>query len=82
MEWDYVQSTGNGVVTILHLREVGEWNSDFNDTLTQAAYEDQWVKTYQPIPAGAIVKIERLSTRTVRKLVARERERFARSVPA
>ena len=71
MDWDHFSATGTGKVSILTLDDSGEWQTDFNDTLTRNTSEGNWLKAYRAIPASAITLVEPLTSDMVRALVAR-----------
>lgn len=69
MDWELHQETGSGKIVVLTLESEQTWDTDFNDTLTQALYEGRWLKLYAPVPAHAIKHTRVLLPEDVRELV-------------
>jgi len=77
MEWDHIQKLGTGCISIVVFRRDGQWDSDFADTLTRAMYQGEWLKTFAPIPAAAIVSADAVTTKQIRALIAGTKLRSA-----
>jgi hypothetical protein len=69
MDWDMHQQVGSGKISILTITSVCiQWDPDFNDILTRAAYRGQWLKCFQPVPPECIVGAQKFEAEHAKAL--------------
>lgn len=76
MDWDHNRNHGTGKVTILTIEHDGLWDNDFNDTLTRAGYEGDWLKVFRGIPPSEITGSRTLTVDMVRALIAHQNAQY------
>jgi hypothetical protein len=76
MDWEMHRETGSGKISILTIEgDQNQWDTDFNDTLSQLGSHAQWVKTFTSVPAGCILASEPFTPAMAKQLVAALKER-------
>jgi hypothetical protein len=70
MDWEFNKNMGTGKISIITLRQEGEWAIDDADPLSQATNKGQWIKHVGKVGPENIVEIEPLTSEKIRTLNA------------
>ncbi len=68
MDWEFYKNMGTGKVSIITMRQEGDWDIDTADPLSQATNKGQWIKHTGRVKPENIVEIEPLTSEIIRTL--------------
>jgi hypothetical protein len=66
MDWEFNKSMGTGKISILTMRQEGDWDIDDADPLSQAGNAGKWIKTMGSIRPENILETEPLTIEMIR----------------
>jgi hypothetical protein len=71
MDWEFNKGMGTGKVSILTMRQEGDWEDDTADPLSQAGNQGKWIKRIGKVSPENIVEIEPLTSELIKSQLKR-----------
>jgi hypothetical protein len=68
MDWEFNKGMGTGKISIITLRQEGDWEDDVADPLSQAGNAGKWIKHMGPVLPENLVEIEPLTSEKIKTL--------------
>lgn len=69
MDWEFNTDTGSGKISIIKIRNSGNWEEDTNDPLSHIGSRGRWVKKLEPVPPTDILSSVPVTSEMIKRLV-------------